>query len=321
MTRPLHCALDAHARELAALSRVLERIAAPHGGAHDTALLPLAESATSCLARAAPELSEVLATQIAACGYPAALIEGLPTAPRASTSDALLCLGLAHLLGEVFNFRQQYQAASMPRWRLVNHLIPTGRKPHGPSGQSREAHTWHTDDYYLDADCRPDIIVLLGLHNERDTATRLSFADDVWAHLDRTSVRVLGEPRYTVALPASYELPDEHWSGRRALLWEDTGGPCCGLSSIPPRPFDPADREATRALEALYTAIERVEQRVIIRAGTMLVFHNRRVIHARVAVEGHREVLRAYVRPDLRALMARCGEPGPLFDISPLLCA
>ena len=51
------------------------------------------------------------------------------------------------------------------------------------------------------------------------------------------------------------------------------------------------------------------------------VFHNRRVIHARMAVQGHREVLRAYARSDLRALTARCGEPGPLFDVSPLLSA
>ena len=129
---------------------------------------------------------------------------------------------------------------------------------------------WHVEDGFHA--WRPDHVVLTCLRGDPRAATRLARADDL--ELPPYAARVLAEPRFEVA-------QDETFVSRSSPVRV----PVLGGDGVV---FDPQfttclDDEARAAFAVLREELERVSFSVVMAPGDVLVFDNRRVVHARTA--------------------------------------
>ncbi|MFE0640694.1 guanitoxin biosynthesis L-enduracididine beta-hydroxylase GntD [Streptomyces sp. NPDC058877] len=218
---------------------------------------------------------------------------------------------MGQCLGEVFSW------PTLQSGRMIQNVLPIAGEEDEQSGHGSDVLLeWHTEDAFHPYRC--DYLALFGIRNHDRVPTTLSSVQDV--ELSADTRRVLSEPRF-------YILPDdEHLRQLAALRPHDPGllrmremrdnpepvAVLFGAEDAPYLRIDPffmrcvdGDGEAEVALKELVTELDRVQQDVVVEAGTLLVIDNYLAVHGRRAFTARydgadRWLQKAVVARDLR---------------------
>lgn len=229
---------------------------------------------------------------------------------RARREEFFLAL-VSRCLGDVFGW------STLQAGRPIQNVLPIAGEEDQQSGHGSDTLLeWHTEDGFHPYRC--DYLLLFGVRNHDHVPTTLSSVRDV--HLPDDVRRVLAEPRFYI-LPDDEHLRqlaarDPHHPGlMRMIRMRETPEPVAVLFGAADSPFlriDPFfmrcvddDTEAEQALKALVTELERVQQDVVVGAGSLLVVDNYLAVHGRRAFTARydgtdRWLKKATVTRDLR---------------------
>ena len=194
--------------------------------------------------------------------------------PRGDTVEraSLLLVGVSLLLGEPFNY------ASLWDGRLVQNLIPVPGKEFTQTSQSSTGTLdWHVEDgFRLD---RCDYAALLCLRGDPSGASLYAQAKDLQlpAELEAT----LRQERFQLIPDPAHVLTGEVQPRRIAVLTGPESQPEICYDTHHISAIDPADTDASDALIRLHDHINRVHMAHYMEKGDLLMFDNRRVVHAR----------------------------------------
>ncbi|AWS48140.1 taurine catabolism dioxygenase TauD [Streptosporangium sp. 'caverna'] len=231
-------------------------------------------------------------------------------AGRTRREELFLAL-IGKCLGEVFSW------PTLQSGRMIQNVLPIAGDEDEQSGHGSDVLLeWHTEDAFHPYRC--DYLALFGIRNHDRVPTTLSSVRDV--RLPAAVRQVLAEPRF-------YILPDDEHLRQLADQWPDHPGllrmramredpePVAVLFGAADSPYlriDPFfmrcgdnDAEAERALKELVAELERVQQDVVVDAGTLLVVDNYLAVHGRRAFTARydgtdRWLQKAVVTRDLR---------------------
>ena len=237
------------------------------------------EAAAACLVHGLPTDDAVLG--------PTPRHWDTPAGDRATLGHELF-LGLCGLvLGEPFGW------ATLQSGRIVQNILPIVGDERRQNGYgSRALLEFHTEDGFHPQRC--DYLLLLGLRNPDAVPTIVSSVRDV--KLDPEDRAVLSQPRFLI-FPDDEHVrqlqardPD-HPALRRARQLLEAPDPVPVLFGDPADPYLRLDRPfmrcvgddpvAERALDTLMAELERVQQDVVVRPGSLLVVDNYRAVHGR----------------------------------------
>jgi L-asparagine oxygenase len=197
-----------------------------------------------------------------------------PAAPRtgAAQSAALLLVGVMVMIGEPFNYSSLYEG------RIVQNLVPVPSMEFTQTSQSSTGMLdWHVEDSFRDDRC--DYAGLLCLRGDPSGASMYAQAKDLQLSPDVEAV--LREPRFHVRPDPAHVLPAGVAMRRLALLSGPTSAPEIAYDTHHLEPIDEADTEAATALRELGACLDKVAISHVMERGDLLIFDNRRVVHAR----------------------------------------
>ncbi|MEU9453918.1 guanitoxin biosynthesis L-enduracididine beta-hydroxylase GntD [Streptomyces sp. NPDC048277] len=229
---------------------------------------------------------------------------------RARREQFFLAL-MANCLGEVFSW------PTLQSGRMIHHVVPIAGDEREQSGHGSDVLLeWHTEDGFHPSRC--DYLLLFGVRNHDRVPTTLASVRDV--RISAESRQVLSERRFYI-LPDDEHLrqlaahqPD-HPGLRRMRAMRETPEPVAVLFGAADSPYlriDPffmrcveGDTAAEQALKELVVELERVQQDVVVDAGTLLVVDNYLAVHGRRAFTARydgtdRWLQKAIVTRDLR---------------------
>lgn len=196
-------------------------------------------------------------------------------------------LGLAQLSGESFGFLEDSE-------RLIHDVTP---RLNGTGGQHRGAIGFHIDAEVLgliDDALIPDGIGLGGVRNESGSGTRFLHLDTLINELDSGVVNALCSECFHLDLPPSLRISDT--SVPLTSVLRRSGGDF--LLACTPSSCKASDIEHAEALRELQHAMERLfpwSEFVCIRPGDIVIWSQRRFLHARDAFEGERHLKRIFL--------------------------
>lgn len=221
-------------------------------------------------------------------------------------------LGLCGLaLGEPFAW------LTLQAGRLVQNVLPMRGDEFAQSGYgSRVLLEFHTEDGFHPQ--RPDYLLLLGLRNHDAVPTLIASVRDV--RLPERTRRVLHERRFVILPDPEHQRQlAESAPGHPALdcvrRWSHYPEPTSVLTGDPRSPYIQLDRpfmraidgapDAEAALDELMTALERVQHRIVIDPGTLVIIDNAVAVHGRPPFEARydgtdRWLKKLLVRRDIR---------------------
>jgi L-asparagine oxygenase len=185
---------------------------------------------------------------------------------------ALLLVGVTLMFGEPFNY------ASLWDGRLVQHMVPVRGKEFSQTSQSSSGMLdWHVEDGFRDDRC--DYAGLLCLRGDPAGASRYAQARDL--QLSPDVAATLREPRFQMRPDTAHVLPGKAPIRRLAVLTGPESAPeiCYDMHGL--TPIDDADTAAAAALRELRACLDEVHISHVMERGDLLVFDNRRVVHAR----------------------------------------
>ncbi|MFD4785187.1 TauD/TfdA family dioxygenase [Rhodococcus qingshengii] len=197
-----------------------------------------------------------------------------PWAPLADTaqSAALLLASVTVMLGEPFNYSTLYYG------RIVQSMVPVRTMEFTQTSQSSTGMLdWHCEDSFRDDRC--DYAGLLCLRGDPSGASMYAQAKDV--EISRELMAVLRERRFKVRPDPAHELSGEISMRRIAILSGPDSAPEIAYDTHHIEPADESDSEAAEALRALGAALDNVALRHVMERGDLLIFDNKRVVHAR----------------------------------------
>jgi L-asparagine oxygenase len=195
----------------------------------------------------------------------------LPSGPAAQ-SAALLLVGVTVMLGEPFNY------ASLWEGRLVQNLIPVRGKEFTQTSQSsRGLLDWHVEDGFREDRC--DYAGLLCLRGDPAGASKYAQAKDLQLSPDLAAT--LRETRFQLRPDPAHILPVEVTPRRIAVLTGSESEPEICYDTHHITPIDDADTAAAAALRELHAHLDKVQMSHVMERGDLLIFDNRRVVHAR----------------------------------------
>ncbi|MGQ0718933.1 MAG: guanitoxin biosynthesis L-enduracididine beta-hydroxylase GntD [Pseudonocardiales bacterium] len=206
------------------------------------------------------------------------------------TVDQELYLALTGIaLGEPFMW------STLQGGRMVHNVIPIHGEESQQSGHGSDVLLeWHTEDGFHPYRC--DYLVLFGVRNSDRVPTTLASMRDV--ELTLSQVQLLSERRFFI-LPDDEHLrqlaasdPD-HPGLKRMRAMRKHPEPVAVLFGSPHAPYlriDPffmrcadGDKETESALRAIIEGLERVQQDVVVDAGSLLIVDNYLAVHGRRA--------------------------------------
>lgn len=197
-----------------------------------------------------------------------------PSAPVSGPAQhaALLLLGVVVMLGEPFNYSTLYGG------RLVQNLVPVPSMEFTQTSQSSTGMLdWHVEDSFREDRC--DYAGLLCLRGDPVGASQYAQAKDV--ELSPDTVATLREPRFHVRPDPAHVIPGEVSMRPLAILSGPTSAPEIAYDTHHLEPIDDADTQAADALRELGACLDRVAITHVMERGDLLIFDNRRVVHAR----------------------------------------
>ncbi|MFD7553440.1 guanitoxin biosynthesis L-enduracididine beta-hydroxylase GntD [Streptomyces sp. NPDC059835] len=231
-------------------------------------------------------------------------------AGRTHREELFLAL-MGQCLGEVFSW------PTLQSGRMIQNVLPIAGEEGEQNGHGSDVLLeWHTEDAFHPYRC--DYLALFGIRNHDRVPTTLASVQEV--ELSADTRRVLSEPRF-------YILPDDEHLRQLAVErpndpgllrmqeMRDNPEPVAVLFGARDAPYlriDPffmrcvdGDAEAEVALKELVTELERVQQDVVVEAGTLLVVDNYLAVHGRRAFTARydgadRWLQKAVVTRDLR---------------------
>ncbi|MFJ9902453.1 guanitoxin biosynthesis L-enduracididine beta-hydroxylase GntD [Streptomyces sp. NPDC101152] len=232
-------------------------------------------------------------------------------ASGSSHREQLFLALIAKCLGEVFSW------PTLQAGRMIHHVLPIAGDENEQSGHGSDVLLeWHTEDGFHPSRC--DYLALFGVRNHDRVPTTLSSVRDV--RISEETRRTLFEPRFHI-LPDDEHLrqlaaqqPD-HPGLARMRAMRETPEPVAVLFGAADSPYlriDPffmrcveGDTGAEQALKELVVELERVQQDVVVEAGTLLVVDNYLAVHGRRAFTARydgtdRWLQKAIVTRDLR---------------------
>jgi L-asparagine oxygenase len=195
----------------------------------------------------------------------------LPSGPEAQRA-ALLLVGVMVMFGEPFNY------ASLWDGRIVQNLIPVPGKEFTQTSQSSSGLLdWHVEDGFREDRC--DYAGLLCLRGDPTGASKYAQAKDLQLSPDLAAT--LREPRFQLRPDPAHILPSEVTPRRIAVLTGAESEPEICYDTHHIAPIDDADTAAAAALRELHAHLDDVHMRHVMERGDLLIFDNRRVVHAR----------------------------------------
>ncbi|MFJ2159148.1 MULTISPECIES: guanitoxin biosynthesis L-enduracididine beta-hydroxylase GntD [unclassified Streptomyces] len=231
-------------------------------------------------------------------------------AGRTRREELFLAL-MGQCLGEVFSW------PTLQSGRLIQNVLPIAGEEGEQSGHGSDVLLeWHTEDAFHPYRC--DYLALFGIRNHDRVPTTLASIQEV--QLSADTRQVLSEPRF-------YILPDDEHLRQLAVQrpndpgllrmreMRDNPEPVAVLFGAGDSPYlriDPyfmrcvdGDAVAEMALKELVMELERVQQDVVVEAGTLLVVDNYLAVHGRRAFTARydgadRWLQKAVVARDLR---------------------
>jgi L-asparagine oxygenase len=185
---------------------------------------------------------------------------------------ALLLVGVMVMFGEPFNY------ASLWGGQLVQNLIPVRGKEFMQTSQSSSGMLdWHVEDGFREDRC--DYAGLLCLRGDPAGASQYAQAKDL--HLSPDLAAMLREPRFQVRPDPAHVLPGKVTPRRLAVLTGPESAPEIVYDTHHIEPIDDADTAAAAALRELHTCLDKVRMSHVMNRGDLLIFDNKRVVHAR----------------------------------------
>jgi TfdA family taurine catabolism dioxygenase TauD len=197
-----------------------------------------------------------------------------PSAPASGPAQSamLLLVGVVVMLGEPFNYSSLYGG------RLVQNLVPVPSMEFTQTSQSSTGMLdWHVEDSFREDRC--DYAGLLCLRGDPVVASKYAQAKDV--RLPPDLVATLREPRFHVRPDPAHVIPGKVTMRRLAVLSGPESAPEIAYDTHHLAPIDDADTEAAEALRALGACLDEVAISHVMERGDLLIFDNRRVVHAR----------------------------------------
>lgn len=197
-----------------------------------------------------------------------------PSAPIYGPAQgaALLLTSVTVMLGEPFNYSSLYGG------RLVQNMVPVRGMEFTQTSQSSVGMLdWHCEDSFRDDRC--DYAGLLCLRGDPSGASKYAQAKDV--RLPPQLVATLREPRYHVRPDPAHVLPGGVPMRRLAILSGSESAPEIAYDMHHLAPIDDSDTEAADALRELGACLDRVAISHAMERGDLLIFDNKRVVHAR----------------------------------------
>ncbi len=246
------------------------------------------------------------------------VIQGLDTGESLDACPKAENLALTSALSYGMPFQYSCQNGGKLVARLETKLGMEGVKN---TGEGSGAFGLHTDDAALPEDFRCRHIQLFGVNNDAEAATNVVRLDKLIPAVPSRVLDTLQRPNYRTRLPRSFGFKHEIWSEPMPLLEQRGGLWFAAMPSYAAKPTadDEGAAEAMTALTVFVRIAEEFIEPIVIRPGTLVAFHNGRVLHGRSQFSGRRLVLRTLVRPDLTALQAATGTDGNIFPVWPLL--
>lgn len=217
--------------------------------------------------------------------------------PRAPVSDAVVGMVCA-LFGAL------YTIADKTTDRHIHDVYPLLGEEDSQLGSSQTGLEWHVEDGTHPQ--RPDWVVLSCLRGDPQVGTFVARARDLSLHpaLDR----VLRAPTFRLRVDDSFAAEHRRASVVRPVLTGPPQDP--GIVFDPAYTLSPSLRES-EALAILAKEAHAVEIRVTLRAGDLLVFNNRKVVHGRTAYRARLDGLDRWIK---RALVLEQRERHAAFD-------
>ena len=232
------------------------------------------------------------------------------SAAAATRREELFVGLLAMCLGEIFGW------STLQAGRMIHNVIPVRGETHQQSGHGQVLLEWHTEDGFHPYRC--DYLLLFGIRNHDRVPTTISSVRDV--RLSPDHAELLAQPRFHI-------MPDDehlrqlairrpgHPGLRRVQRMRTDPQPVPVLFAALTAPYlriDPhymrcADEEAETALalRAIVDELNRVQRKVCVEPGCLLVVDNFLAVHGRQAYSARfdgtdRWLKKAVVTRDLR---------------------
>lgn len=191
-----------------------------------------------------------------------------------STEAALLAF--ASVAGEVFSFARQHDGA------LVQNVTPVKGHEYDAVGTgSRSLLDWHSEDAFDDA--HPQFVGLFCVRGDERVQTALAPVDRIELTADEEAV--LRQPRFMHGIDKASGGTGRPEDGVQGVALYGEDGKRFVRIDMDCAAAVEGDDEAARALQNFHDAADKAGMYVNLEAGDILLFDNRRVMHARTSFE------------------------------------
>ena len=195
----------------------------------------------------------------------------LPAGPVAQRA-ALLLVGVSTMFGEPFNY------SSLWGGRLVQNMIPVKGKEYQQTSQSSSGTLdWHVEDGFREDRC--DYAALLCLRGDPAASSMYAQAKDL--QIPSELKETLRQKRFQLRPDTAHVMTGEVPLRQVAVLTGPEAEPEICYDTHHITPIDPSDIVAANALRELHLNLDKARVSHIMETGDLLIFDNRRVVHAR----------------------------------------
>lgn len=194
-----------------------------------------------------------------------------PLAGKAQNA-ALLLASVTVALGEPFNYSSLYDG------RLVQSMVPVPTMEFSQTSQSSAGTLdWHCEDSFREDRC--DYAGLLCLRGDPSAASMYAQVKDI--AISDELMTILREARFHVRPDPAHIFSEDLPMHRISVLSGPESAPEIAYDTHHIEPADDADAEAIKALQELGTALDVAAVSHVMERGDLLIFDNKRVVHAR----------------------------------------
>lgn len=197
-----------------------------------------------------------------------------PTARHGADHIPMIADGVIAIISALFGSLYTFEGKTTNRH--IHNVYPIVGDEYTQLGSSKVELEWHVEDGFHPA--RPNWVSLLCLRGDAEAETKIARARDL--RLAPSILNILRQSRFKLRIDDSFGNETHSTYVATSVL--------TGPTTDPQIVFDPAytvceNEDEAIALEAVRSAADQVHQSLALVEGDLLIFDNRRVIHARSA--------------------------------------